>query len=374
MKPFLLFFAISFTISTGLAQCPTFLTLTTQQEIDDFALNYPDCDGTGLALEINNEVTPITNLNGLSQLTTLSSLGIFFTNATDLSGLDNITNISFHLRILGNTDLESLNGLESLESIGNGLRIIINGSLLSLDGLSGVTDIIGDVDISGNTSLQSLSGLNNLTRVSGSIEIKSLPELNDLLGLESLTEVGLSPADRLYIYNNTQLESLEGLENLETVNGTLELRLNNNLSSITELSALETVTFGISFQDNSQLSFCAIDVICNNLENTAIEFIFEDNATGCSSREEVEASCLLLVSEIDLNSAIAIIPNPVAEMLTIEASREIDIQDIYIYSILGDKLHHSNLRTVDFSQYASGSYFLRIDTNAGAIVKRINKR
>ncbi len=374
MKKTLLFVSIVLTTTIGIAQCPPSLTLTTQQEIDDFAINYPNCDGTGLSLEINNEVTPITNLNGLSQLNTVSSLGIFFTNATDLSGLDNITIISFHLRILGNADLESLNGLQSLKHVGNGLRIIINENLLSLEGLSGLTEIIGDVDISGNTSLQSLSGLNNLTRVSGSLEIKSLPSLTDLLGLESLMEVGLSPADRLYIFNNPQIGTLEGLENLQTINGSLNLRLNGDLASIIELSALETVTEEINFQNNAQLSFCGIDVICNNLENTNIELIFTNNALGCSSIEEVEASCLLSSGQVDLERALILYPNPVSEILQIHTSEGIVLQKTTVYSVLGEELSITSEEKVDFSNFSSGMYFVEVATDSGNSTRKIVKQ
>jgi len=370
---FLLILSFILMSTVGFAQCPPSLTLTTQQEIDDFAINYPNCDGTGLSLEINNEVTPITNLNGLSQLTTLSSLGIFFTDATDLSGLDNITNISFHLRILGNGELVSLNGLQSLESVGNGLRIIINENLVSLDGLSGLTEIIGDVDISGNTSLQSLSGLNNLTRVRGSLEIKSLPNLTDLLGLESLTEVGLSPADRLYIFNNPQVESLEGLENLETINGTLEMRLMSNLASIAELSTLESITEGINFQNNSQLSFCAIDVICNNLDNNNIEFIFANNALGCSSLPEVEASCLLSVNDPVLEDLVSLYPNPVSEILQIQISEEITLRGSTLYTVLGEFIFSTSEKQLDLSNLSQGIYFVEVTTDHGFITRKIVK-
>ena len=366
-----------------MAQCPSFLTLTTQQEIDDFALNYPDCDGTGLSLDINNEITQITNLNGLSQLTTLSNLGIYFTNATDLSGLDNLTTVLFNLRILGNRDLLNLNGLQSLESVGNEFRIVLNDELLSLDGLNGLTEIIGNLDISVNPELQSLSGLNNLTRVRGSVEIKSHPNLTDLLGLESLTEVGLSPADRLYIFNNPLVESLAGLENLGTVNGTFELRSNDNLASITELSLLETVTEAINFQRNNQLSFCAIDVICNNLENSSVEFIFEDNSEGCSSIQEVEESCRQLsISDVSLSEEIVFLPNPVSEILTITVNEAIEIQQIKIFTITGEEVFTiseisagsaRDMTTIDLSGLTTGVYLLQAMTTKGTLTRKIVK-
>ncbi|MEM9823536.1 MAG: hypothetical protein AAF985_20800, partial [Bacteroidota bacterium] len=68
------------------------ITFTSQQEIDDFPTNYPGCT------EIEGPVTigilfgtnDITNLNGLSQITSMMSIKIQSNNSLeDLTGLNN---------------------------------------------------------------------------------------------------------------------------------------------------------------------------------------------------------------------------------------------------------------------------------------------
>ena len=373
VKKTLLFLSIVLSTTMGVSQCPGVITITSQEEIDDFLTNYPNCDGTGLFLDINGQNSNINNLQGLSHLTTIGTLGIFFTELTDLSGLDNIAETS-RLRILGNFNLLSFDGLESLQSVGfGGFRIVLNSALVSLEGLSGLIEVDGDFNIEVNNALESLNGLNNLTRVGGSFEIKSQQSLINLLGLESLEQVGSTSADTFYLFNSELVETLEGLENLRTVNGTLRIRLFNSLNSLSGFSGLETVTTRVNLQDNAQLSFCGIDLICNNLDNTNIELIFANNALGCSSIQEVVASCLLSLNELDLSNAFTLYPNPVSEILQIHTSEGVVLQKTTVYSLLGKELIATSEETIDFSALSEGLYFVGVLTNLGRSLKMILK-
>ncbi len=75
-------------------------------------------------------------------------------------------------------------------------------------------DIAGDLIIEGDDRdpITSLRGLNGLRSVSGSLFIRST-HLIDLSGLENLESVG----DRLSLFNNDVLTSIEGLQNLRRV-------------------------------------------------------------------------------------------------------------------------------------------------------------
>ena len=373
MRTILAFVTFLLIALTSFGQCPGVLTITSQEEIDNFLLTYPNCDGTGLFLDINGQSSSITNLQGLSHLTSIGTLGIFFTDLTDFSGLNNITETS-RLRILGNFDLVSFDGLESLQFVGfGGFRIVLNSSLVSLEGLSGLTEVVGNFDIEVNNAMESLNGLNNLTRVGGSFEIKSQQNLTNLTGLESLEEVGSTSGDTFYLFNSELVESLEGLENLRTVNGTLRIKFFNNITSLTPLSALETVTTQINLESNAKLSFCGIDLICNNLDNTDIELLFVSNALGCSSIPEVQASCLLSLTEEDLFNGLSFYPNPVSEKLQIHLAEGVVFQKATVYSILGEQLFFTSEENVDCSQLAKGIYFVEVTTNRGAITKKIVK-
>ena len=126
---------------------PEGITFTTQLEIDDFPLNYPDCteiEGNVLIISTEGEVE-VTNLDSLSALIAIngnlrignSSFGNWL--LTSLNGLSNLTTIGGQLRIINNPELENLTGLENLTSIGSvagaPLDILNNASLTSLIGL-----------------------------------------------------------------------------------------------------------------------------------------------------------------------------------------------------------------------------------------------
>jgi hypothetical protein len=106
-------------------QCPTTtVTIITQEDIDNFILDYPNC--TVIPTNILIGDSEITNLNGLSHITEIQgNLKIgdengsdFGTNVINFQGLNNLTTLGGYLFISTNDELVSFSGLESLTSIG----------------------------------------------------------------------------------------------------------------------------------------------------------------------------------------------------------------------------------------------------------------
>src|SRR5210317_1493582 len=99
-------------IATGqsIAQCPDYLSLNTQQDVDDFPINYPNCTEIDGFVHLYGE--DISNLNGLQSLTSIGGyVSINWTSLTDLSGLDNLISIGGYLVIVQNDLLTNLTGL-----------------------------------------------------------------------------------------------------------------------------------------------------------------------------------------------------------------------------------------------------------------------
>ena len=140
--PLLIFICHSF---NGFTQCPIGqIVLNTQQEVDDFSINYPNCTNLSGGLRIQG--TDITNLNGLSQLTQMNGLLLLDpSNLQSLNGLHNVTRIN-GISILGCDMMTDLNGLNNLEHIGGQLQIESNLNIINLDGLENV-DKIEVIDI-----------------------------------------------------------------------------------------------------------------------------------------------------------------------------------------------------------------------------------
>src|SRR5690606_26677244 len=124
---------------TTLPQCLAGnVSLTSQEQIDDFATNYPNC----------------TEVSG--------NLTIQGANITDLTPLSNLTSVGGYLRISSNSNLINLDGLSNLTSVGGYLRISSNSNLINLDGLSNLTSVGADLVIEYNPSLTDISGLQNI--------------------------------------------------------------------------------------------------------------------------------------------------------------------------------------------------------------------
>jgi len=301
---------------------PEGITFTTQEEIDNFQINYPNCTEIEGDVEINGDY--ITNLNGLNVVTAIGG-GLKIKNnntLTSLSGLENLTSINDDLKILGNDALTSLTGLESLSYIGGILEIGIfnwggNPVLSSLTGLDNLTSIGGYLRISVNHALTSLTGLENVVSIGGYFEIRDNSALTSLSGLDNLTSIG----GYLKIWDNNTLTSLTGLENVVSIGGYLEIRDNNALPSLSGLDNLTSIggylkiygnanllsLFGLGdieagsitdlyIQNNLGLSTCHAQSICDFLSSQNGTINISDNAEGCNNTYQVADACGLVFS------------------------------------------------------------------------------
>jgi len=170
---------------------PDGITFLTQEQIDNFQTNYPNC--TEIVGDVIISEGYITNLNGLSVLTSIEG-------GLRIGGLDE------------SSALINLTGLEGLTYIGGDLLIIGNFSLTSLSGLDNLSSIIGNFTLGvrglyfegGNPLLTSLIGLGSLTSVGGYLSISSNNGLTSLTGLDNIDSI-----PDLYITYNSSLASCE---------------------------------------------------------------------------------------------------------------------------------------------------------------------
>ncbi len=375
---------------------PEGITFSTQAQIDNFQTNYPGC--TEIEGDVTINGTDITNLNGLNVLTSIGGyLDIHFNNAlTSLSGLDNLSSIAGYLSIYGNDALISLNGLENLTSIGGDLTIgrfsypsvgnleltsltglenltsvggylgIINNyaltslsgldnltsigdylfisgniALTSLSGLDNLTSIVEDLIISGNIALTSLSGLDNLTLIGGHLGIGENFSLISLSGLENLNSVG----GGVGIGANYALLSLSALDNLTSIGGYLDISGNGALTSLSGLDNIEAASItDLTITNNSSLSDCVAQSICDYLAAPNGTITISNNAPGCNSPEEVIAACEGQgigdkPAEDTRNWNVNIFPNPGSGIITVEFEmQEVAYVTVAIFNLTGQQV------------------------------------
>lgn len=260
---------------------PEGISITSQQQIDSFPLNYPNCseiEGTVIiegeditSLEGLSQIEKIveelkifnshqlTNLNGLNNLKYLGHFQIFHNNnLVNLDGLDSLLTIGGFLAIVGNPDLANIDALDNLTFIGHAARISENPSLthISMNSLlsNGTNGTAGPYfEIAHNGNLINLDGLNNL-RVAHNLYIVFNPSLKEISGLMNLDTIH----DALDISANDSLLIVSGINKLKAIidgppEVALNFRLNPNLMSIEGLDSLNLIEGGCTIEKNYSL-------------------------------------------------------------------------------------------------------------------------
>jgi len=85
--------------------------------------------------------------------------------------------------------------------------------------------------------------------------------------------------------------------------------------------------------------------------------------------------CNLSISENELQQIINIYPNPVIDILNIENNKNIGIDTITVYNILGKVIliEKINFNQLNLSELKSGILFVKIETENGIVTKKIIK-
>ncbi|MEM7371987.1 MAG: FlgD immunoglobulin-like domain containing protein [Bacteroidota bacterium] len=263
------------------AQCPSGeLRLTTQQEVEDFAANYPNCTSitgnliiTGASATTNFQNPPssllpssdISDLTPLAGIQTVAGNLVIFGNQLlpDLNGLENISTVGGTLYLTYNAPiLQNIDGLSGLTSLGNNLEVKGNDGLSHIDALSGISSLGFRIVIAANENLTNLDGLSGITNVNGLVSIGANPSLLNLDGLSNLDSIHVF----LLINRNERLTNLNGLSNLDWVGSNLNIINNYNLTEYCGLYPLLSAPNGLVGN---------FDVRDNGLSPTPTEIIAE---------------------------------------------------------------------------------------------------
>jgi len=130
--------------------------------------------------------------------------------------------------------------------------LIIGGTVTDLSDLSFLTSITGKVAIEGAITLNSLQGLENITTIGGSLRLVKLDALESLAGLNGAAITNIS--QNLTIRGNTNLIDISALSGLSTING--NLRIVNNATTLCGLFNTGTIGGAITMAGNKSA--------CNN--------------------------------------------------------------------------------------------------------------
>ncbi|HRN35681.1 MAG TPA: T9SS type A sorting domain-containing protein [Flavobacteriales bacterium] len=381
--------SISFAQAQGCL--PEGIALSTQAQVNSFPTDHPGCttiQGFLLIAQGNiTDLTPLaqltavegylqvglnpqlTNLAGLENITSVGgSLGITGNaQLTDMSGLSGLTTVGGLMEVSENNSLTSLAGLQNIISVGSYLDISDSPGLTDLQGLEGIETISGSLIIRDNTALASMQGLAPIS-IGGGLDLMNNPQLMDLSAALGLTSLG----GPLSLIGNTAILSLQELAGITSINGVLRVMGSSGLMSLDGLENIDPNTIlNLIIVNNPGLFQCAAENLCTYLglpENLAN---ITGNATGCSSRAEVEEACTLLSVEEGKQevAAITVFPNPTNGPVMIRAElngpAELDLLD-QMGRLLRTARFPINAEgpvLLDLAELHPGAYILQLRTN-----------
>lgn len=416
---------------------PDGIDFNTQAQIDNFQSDYPGCTQVEGSLEINGD--DISNLDGLSVLTSIGGY-LYLTNndiLNDLSGLASLTNVGGALLISTNAGLVSLAGLDNLAGVGADVFISNNAVLSDISSLANINAAnVTELRITGNVTLATCDnnficnylaepngkviiynnapGCNNPPEIAEDcgITLGCLPfgnynfytqadidgfqntypgcyelegtvkisggDITSLQGLEVVTAINGS----LEIHNNIQLQSLAGLDSLVLVDGALTIVGNTLLTDISALSSMDTasLTF-LGINNNPALAECGIESFCAYLFGPfgSSHYNIMGNADGCKNLDEVMLACTVGVEEIikEDESHLLITPNPATTTITIEAPETSSQFPISIFNLGGQEVIKQKAAgpviVIDVSALLPGIYFVRLEGEKGVWIEKFIK-
>jgi hypothetical protein len=184
----------------------------------------------------------LSDLTGLRNLETATSLQLQTMPATDLSGLSGATSLSFLQ--LSELPLADLTGLETV-AIG-GLAVSDMPNLVSFEGANSAGPTLSKLIATRNDSLVDFTGLQTVELIDGFVTIADNPSLTSFAGLEQLQGISRNTI----IEDNAQLVDLSGLGSLQSIDEKLTIRRNASLVSLNGLQSLASVTDNVWIREN----------------------------------------------------------------------------------------------------------------------------
>lgn len=186
----------------------------------------------------NLYISSQTDLNAISnQYTTITgNVDISLSDVVDLSPLNSLEIIGGNLWIRNNNNLTSIDGLDNLTTIGGELWIARNAGLVAITGLNNLTKV-GGFDLEFNLQLETVTGIQKLQSVDGSFRMYYCSNLNTVTGFSNLTLI----EDDLIISRCNLIPSLSFLSNVEDVPGDFTIEDNSVIENLDGLQNLKSV-------------------------------------------------------------------------------------------------------------------------------------
>ncbi|HPK09914.1 MAG TPA: T9SS type A sorting domain-containing protein [Saprospiraceae bacterium] len=230
------------------------------------------------------------------------------------------------------------------------------------------------------TWLQSLEGMQNIDSISGNLGFYGHVGFSDLCGFDNLKYIGQD----LRFEGTSHLKSTVGLNSLNYVEDDITMTENqdlldiNGLENIVDIGANSGGSHVVEISNNPKLSdCCGIQALLNN--NTVAEFIISNNNEGCENEMVIIQSpcdfdymmCGSSATKDDLNSELSIYPNPATHFFRINGH----INSTYLIEIFDLTGRRINFEESNGNYYISsivnGTYLVKIREGNHFIIKKL---
>ncbi|HCH64355.1 MAG: hypothetical protein CL927_12385 [Deltaproteobacteria bacterium] len=190
----------------------------------------------------------LANLVGLGAVETTGALSLSSSGFTNLRGLDSLVTVGGDLTLTDLPNLVDMAGAGSLDFV-DGSFVIEGAGTHTFQGLDSIRRVRQALIV--RDSEGSLEGLDSLATVGGTVYLERMSRLQTLDGLSGLAEIG----GHLRVDDAPTLNSLAGLYNLRNISGSLWLT-KTKVTALTGLSRIVAIG-GLYLDTNTELTSTA---------------------------------------------------------------------------------------------------------------------
>ena len=235
---------------------------------------------------------------------------------------------------------------------------------LDLSG-SGITDVEGLQAFTGITTLDvSSNGITDLSPLTSSTFSVIAKTSGKTKTIEKTTAMALE--EIVLSDNNFDVIDVSSLGNLKVV----KLNNNPNLITVNLKNGNNAAITKFNSSNTPNLSCILVDDVNAGYLSTwtkDTKSVFVADEADCRAR-------VLSINSVELSNNISLYPNPVNDILQINISNNIEIQNIEIYNVIGRRILETKLKEINLSQFNAGIYLLKIKTSKGVVSKKVIKQ
>ena len=276
----------------------------------------------------------------------------------DVSQNENLIQLYVNSGDLATLELRGAVSLKDIKLQGTMLTELDISQNINLEDLDCSFSLITDLDTTNNSLLKSLNC--SYSSLSTILLNNEMLERINCSGTE-LTNIDISSCANLEVFvaSNVPLSGLDIRGNAILTNMVL---ISNNLTSLDLRNGGNENFDPLLVIDNPNLT-------CVSVDDPALA---PYPGMGIQVPNVIySADCSLGTNDVEQLQTV-IYPNPVQNILTIESKE--NIESIQIYSMLGELIaSEMGVSQIDFSSYAKGVYFLKVDSKKGSVFQKVMK-